>query len=147
MQESEPEHVFLARENAVLRNYFRRQLANMGVFYNVSGRNNVPLVESLVDRRIDHFLLELQEKLSVLQSHVADMDSSQLAMAKAASSEEHLRPCLSWKTSIAVVEKYSGEIWNMLRYVFVQLEDRDDIKIKNGMASSNSILQERSMFL
>ncbi|MEE2821922.1 MAG: hypothetical protein VYA53_02965, partial [Acidobacteriota bacterium] len=46
-----------------------------------------------------------------------------------------------------VVEKYSGEIWNMLRYVFVQLEDRDDIKIKNGMASSNSILQERSMFL
>ena len=100
LQESEPEHVFLARENAVLRNYFRRQLANMGVFYNVSGRNNVPLVESLVDRRIDHFLLELQEKLSVLQSHVADMDSSQLAMAKAASSEEHLRPCLSWKTSI-----------------------------------------------
>lgn len=119
----------------------------MGVFHNMSGRSNVPLVESLVDRRIDHFLLELQEKLSVLQSHVANMDSSRLAMAKAVSSEEYLRPCLSWKASTEVVEKYSGEIWNMLRYVFVQLEDQDDLKIKDGGGSSNSILQEQSRFL
>ena len=124
----EPEEVPFARQNTILRDYFRKQFANMRSFHNTPGWRNDPFVEDFVDRQIDHFLKELQEKLLRLRSHFSHVEASREALLQATSPAEQRQAQLRWENSLKEVERKSGDVWNMLRYVFTGLEDRDGFK-------------------
>ena len=124
----EPGEAPFARQNTILRAYFRKQFANMRSFHNTPGWRNDPFVEDFVDRQIDHFLSELQEKLLRLRSHFSHVEAAREALLQATSPQEQRRASLRWENSLKEVERYSGDVWNMLRYVFTGLEDRDGFK-------------------
>ncbi len=100
----------------------------MRSFHNTPGWRNDPFVEDFVDRQIDHFLSELQEKLLRLRSHFSHVEAAREALVQATSPQEQRRAQVRWEDSLKEVERYSGDVWNMLRYVFTGLEDRDEFK-------------------
>jgi hypothetical protein len=87
-------------------------------------RNDL-FVENFVDRQIDYFLSELQEKLSLLRFHFSHVEASRVNLLEVSSPQEQRSARLQWENSLREVKRYSGDAWNLLRYVFTGLEDRD----------------------
>lgn len=119
----------------------------MRSFHNTPGRRNNPFTEDFVDRQIDHFLSQLQEKLSLLRSHFSQVESSRTALLTVTSPQEQRSARLQWETSLRKVERYSGDVWNLLRYVFTDLEDRDRFKPRFSAADMESVFRRQVEFM
>ena len=126
--DQEREEVPPARQNAILRDHFRKQFAKMGSFQDSPGRRSNPFAENFIDRQIDNFLSELQGKLSLLRSHLAQVEASRARILETFSLEEQELARRGWEQSLKGVERSSGDVWTMLRYLLTGLEDRDKFK-------------------
>ena len=136
-----------ARQNTILRAHFREQFANMRSFHNTSGWRNDPFVEDFIDRQIDHFLSQLQEKLSLLRAQFSHVEASREALLEVTSPQEQRSARLQWENSLRKVERYSGDVWNMLRYVFTGLEDRDRFKPRLSSHDMESVFRRQVEFM
>ena len=136
-----------ARQNTILRAYFRKQFSNMRSFNNTPGWRNDPFVEDFVDRQIDHFISELHEKLSLLRAHFAQVQASRAALLEVTSPRQQGPARRHWEKSLKEVERYSRDVWNMLRYVFTDLEDRDNFKPRFGSHDMESIFRRHVEFM
>ena len=136
-----------ARQNTILRAYFRKQFANMRSFHNTPGWRNDPFAENFVDRQIDHFLSQLHEKLSLLRSHFSQVEASRTALLTVTSPQEQRSARLQWETSLRKVERYSGDVWNLLRYILTNLEDRDHFKPRFSAADMESVFRRQVEFM
>ena len=121
----EPEGSFPARQNTILRAYFRKRSSKIISSHNTPNWRHDLFVEKFVDQQIDYFLSQLQEKLSLLRFHFSRVEASLVTLLEAPSSQEQQLAHLQWENSLREVERYSGDAWNLLRYVFTGLEDRD----------------------
>jgi hypothetical protein len=146
-EQVEPENAPLARQNTILRAYFRKRFATMRSFHNTPVSRNDPFAEDFVDRQIDHFLSELQEKLLLLRSHFSSVQASRSALLEVISAEERQPARLRWENSLRQVERNSKDVWNMLRYVFTDLEDRDRFKPRFNFHDVESIFRRQTEFM
>jgi hypothetical protein len=146
-EQVEPENAPLARQNTILRAYFRKQSLTVRSFHNSPASRNDPFVENFVDRQIDHFLSELQEKLLLLRSHFFSVQVSRTALLEVTSAEERQPALLRWENSLSQVERHSKDAWNMLRYVFTDLEDRDSFKPRLNSHDVESIFRRQTEFM
>ena len=142
-QEVKWESAPAARQNPILRAYFRKQFANMRSFRNMPSWRDDPFVEDFVDRQIDHFLSELREKLVLLRARFAHVEQGREAILEAASAEQVKPAQLRWKRSLRGVEKQAGDLWNMLRYVFTELKDRDGFKPRISRQDKESVFRKQ----
>ena len=136
-----------ARQNTILRAYFRKQFTNMRSFRNSPNWRNDPFIEDFVDRQIDHFLSQLQEKLSLLRSHFSQVESSREALLEVTSLQEEHSARLQWERSLREVEKNSGDVWNMVRYIFTGLEDRDRFKPRISSHDKELVFRRQVEFM
>jgi hypothetical protein len=126
--DQEREKVPPARQNSILRDHFRKQFSKMGAFQNSPGRRSNPFAENFIDRQIDNFLSELQDKLSLLRSQLAQVEASRASILETFSPEEQRLARRGWEQSLKGIERSSGDVWTMLRYLLTGLEDRDKFK-------------------
>ncbi len=117
-----------ARQNPILRAYFRRQLENIRSF-GASGRGRRdPFLEDYIDRQIDHYLSELREKLVDLNNHFGQVEQAQETILQGSSEQVIAQARVQWRKALKEVQDEAGDAWNMLRYVLTVLEDKGDLK-------------------
>lgn len=121
----EEEQLPPARQNPILRAYFRRQFANMRSFRTSQrGERRDPFLEDYIDRQIDHYLSELAEKLYDLNRHFDHVVQAHEAVLHGPSPQAVDSARTQWRNALKRVQDDAGDLWNMLRYVLTALEDK-----------------------
>ncbi|MEE8349517.1 MAG: hypothetical protein V3R94_08110 [Acidobacteriota bacterium] len=143
----EAEAIPPARQNSILRTHFRKQFAAMRSLHNSPSWRNDPFIEDFIDRQIDHYLVELQDKLAGLRAYLDQVQVSRTALLELASGEDRRSAVRQWENSLKQVERHSGDIWNQLRYVFTGLEDKDRFKPRFNTNDKESLFQPQMQYL
>ncbi len=106
-----------------------------------------PFVEGYIDRQIDHFLSDLQQKLSTIRSQLAQVEASRSTILETASLDDQRRARRDWKQSLKGVERSSGDVWTTLRYLLTGLEDRDKFKPRLSAIDRGTGFQRQVEFM
>ena len=132
-----------ARQNPILREYFRRQARELGIPSRGRFSRNSRFIEGMIDRRIDHFMEKLQEKIRLLKSNIAEVQrlNSLLVSTKSPTEIETLHQ--PWHTALDGLEDEAKDLRNMLSYLFPQLRNRNKFKPQiDSDARKNGLTQE-----
>ncbi len=135
-----------ARQNPILRAYFRRQLQNMRSFGASSRGRRDPFLDDYVDRQIDHYLSELREKLADLNNHFAQVEQAQETILQGSSAQAIGPARVQWRNALKGVQDEAGDLWNMLRYVLTVLEDKGDLQPVEPQ-EQDSLYEEETQFI
>ena len=115
--------------------------------FNNSGRGSRdPFLEEYIDRQIDHFLEELTEKLAHLNNHFSQVEEAQESILQDSSAQAISQVRIRWRKSLKGVQDEAGDLWNMLRYVFMDLEDKGDLKPVEPQGS-DSLYKKETQFI
>ena len=117
-----------ARPNPILREYFRKQARSIGIPSRGRFLQNSRFIEGFIDRRIDHFMEKLQEKIRLLKSNMAEIQrlNSLLMSTKSPTEIETLHQ--PWLAALDGLEDEAKDLRNMLSYLFPQLRNRNKFK-------------------
>ena len=103
--------------------------------------------DALIDRQINHYVTELREKLTLLQTHLGEVERESEAIREADSNQARRQARVSRKRALDGVQDHAGELWNMLRYIFVALEDKGDFKPLIETTDTGSLFEKEIQFM
>ena len=144
---TEEDELLPALHNPILREYFRRQFSSR----QSSGSNRYPgsdrFNDALIDRQIDHYVTELREKLAFLKTHFGEVEREREAIRQALSTAARRQARVNRKRALGGVQEEAGDLWNMLRYIFVSLEDKGDFKPLIETTDTASLFDKEIQFI
>lgn len=103
--------------------------------------------DALIDRQIDHYVKELREKLTLLKTHFGEVEREREAIRQAISTAERRQARVDRKRALGGVQEQAGDLWNMLRYIFVALEDKGDFKPLIETTDTGALFDKEIQFI
>ena len=144
---TEEDELLPALHNPILREFFRRQFSGMrssgSTRYPGSDRFN----DALIDRQINHYVKELREKLDLLKTHFGEVEREREAIRQALSTPARRQARVNRRRALGGVQEEAGDLWNMLRYIFVALEDKGDFKPLIETTDTGSLFDKEIQFM
>ena len=144
---AEEDELVPARHNPILREYFRRQFSGMRSTGSTRFPGSDRFNDALIDRQIDHYVTELREKLTLLNTHFEEVEREREAIRQAASPQARGQARVSRRRALDGVQDQAGDLWNMLRYIFVALEDKGDSKPVIETTDTGSLFEKEIQFM
>ncbi len=136
-----------ARHNQILREYFRGQFSGMRSTGSTRFPGSDRFNDALIDRQIDHYLTELREKLALLKTHFGEVERERETIRQASSTQARRQARVNRKRALGEVQDQAGDLWNMLRYIFVSLEDKGDFKPLIETTDTGSLFDKEIQFI
>lgn len=126
--EAHSEKLYIARQNPILREYFRKQAQNIGIPNRGRFSRNSRFIEGFVNRRIDHFMEEMHENIRLLKSNMAEVKHLNDLLISTRSPAEIETLYQPWHAALDGLEDEAKDLRNMLSYLFPQLRNRNKFK-------------------
>lgn len=122
-----------ARQNPILREYFREQYLDMKQFgpYGSSRRQPRELpsdtfMDRFIDKRIDHFIQDLEKRMEAIQEEIESVRQSGLALKQASARNAQLRRAL--KKQLGSLSDDLGSLHKTLAILLVKLKSKADFE-------------------
>ncbi len=144
---AEEDELVPARHNPILREYFRRQFSGMRSSGRAGGPGRDRFNDALIDRQIDHYLTELRKKLALLKTHFGEVERERETIRQGASTQARRQARVNRRRALGGVQDQAGDLWNMLRYIFVTLEDKGDFKPLIETTDTGSLFEKEIQFI
>ena len=103
--------------------------------------------DALIDRQIDHYVTELREKLALLKTHFSEVERERETIRQATSTQVRRQARVNRKRALGGIQDQAGDLWNMLRYIFVALEDKGDFKPLIETTDTGSLFEKEIQFI
>ncbi|MEE8161351.1 MAG: hypothetical protein V3T61_06915 [Acidobacteriota bacterium] len=142
-----PEEPFPARQNPILRQYFRKQFYETRVLHNRRIPSTPTFVEHFVDRQIDYYLRKLREKLDSMSFHFAHLEGAVQGLRPGLTEQNRSQARELWRKSLEQIHDDSGALRSMISYVFTELKNKDSGKAHIRPDAIDSGFQEERVYL
>jgi len=119
----------------------------MRAFGTTRGRSNDPFLEDYVDRQIDQFLIELQEKMTLIRKHQGEVNQGRKLIQEADAEDLERSARFRFHTALDSLQKRTSDVWNMLRYIFTELEGKGRFKPSLTRQDSENLFLAQSAFM
>lgn len=122
----------LARQNPVLRDHFLQLYLNTrpppdflgGRYYEAE----ILFLERYVDRLVDDFLTQVNERLSRLEEHFGEVLQARERMLDASGENDERRQEVRWKHSLEAMADEADDLRKMISHVLRGLDSKTDFK-------------------
>ncbi len=116
-----------ARQNAILRAYFREQYLNLRTErYDL----NETFMERYVDRQIDSFLEDIDSRLKALRYSLEEVERAYNELSRATNSGTKREDLTRLATLLKEIDNNAGGLRGKLLNVFIQLDGKENLPIK-----------------
>ena len=139
-----------ARQNQILREYFRRQYS--GIEFNEKWPEaNDFFVERYIDRRIDVFLQQVREKLSNLKSRFAQVQEiRERTLSAPATGRDAVLNRKEWRRQLKELRDVANALRETLAFIFTDLDSKggfkpkiEDRAVKTGFDGEMNFMEEQ----
>ena len=142
-----PEEQFPARQNPILREYFRKQFYEARVLHNRRIPSTPTFLEHFVDRQIDYYLRKLREKLDSMSLHFGQLEGAAQGLHIGSTEQSRSQARKLWRKSLEQIHDDSGALRSMIGYVFTELKSKDSFKAQIRPDAIDSGFAEDRLYL
>jgi hypothetical protein len=130
-----------ARQNTILRGYFRSQYMNLrSERYDL----NETFMEKYVDRQIDVFLADIDSRLEELRDWLDRAEEAHATMLHSEDENQKQQARKRLERALKEVDKSAGGLKSKLLNVFLRLDSKEDLPIEIGWKAD---FREEMVFL
>ena len=142
-----PEEPFPARQNPVLRQYFRKQFYETRVLPAHRLPSTSIFFKHIVDRQIDDYLRKLREKLDSMSLHFAHLEGAVQELRPGSTEQNRSQVRELWRKSLEQIHDDAGALRSMIGYVFTELKNKDSFKAHIRPDAIDSGFEEERLYL
>lgn len=135
-----------ARQNPILREYFRKQYLN--ITPEREERFTPPIfLERYVDRQIDHFLKGVEERLADIRSLLGEVEQVREEFVAAEGAVDNRAAQQRFRNSIRQLESQADDLRKHLAFMFPGLDDRTSFRPSLERNSLKSGFQKEIVYI
>ena len=138
---------FPARQNLILRQYFRARFSEAYISQNHLVSSPPIFIENLIDRQIDNYITELDKRLKDIKSQSASLEVAAKGLRFGEEGPNYLQSRKMWKESMGKIHDDARALHRMISYVLTGLENKDDVEIDIGLEAKKIGFKKERLYL
>lgn len=138
---------FPARQNLILRKYFRTRFSEAYISQNHLVSSPPIFIENFIDRRIDNYITELDKRLNDIKSQSASLEVAAKRLRFGEEGPNYLQSRKMWKESMGKIHDDARALHRMISYVLTGLENKDDVEIGIGLGAKKIGFKKERLYL